>query len=201
MEPNRTNLVREPTDVFERMFRAVEQVKERLDRACAALAAANVPYAIVGGNAVGAWVATVDEGAVRNTQDVDILLRREDLENATEALESVGFHKDIDMNVTMFLDGPNGKPSQAVHVIWANQKVKEHYESPTPQITQSTDINDKKVVDLIELVRMKLNSYRRKDQVHLLDMISVGLIDQDWPQNFGPVLSERLQSLLDDPEG
>jgi hypothetical protein len=35
---------------------------------------------VAGGNAVAAWVATVDPSAVRNTQDVDILLRRADLD-------------------------------------------------------------------------------------------------------------------------
>jgi hypothetical protein len=44
-------------DVFERMFRAVELVQERLNRACRALREAKVPYAVIGGNAVAAWVA------------------------------------------------------------------------------------------------------------------------------------------------
>lgn len=44
-------------DVFERMFRAVELVQERLNRACRALREANVPHAVIGGNAVAAWMA------------------------------------------------------------------------------------------------------------------------------------------------
>ena len=39
----------------------------------AALNQAGIPYAVVGGNAVASWVATVDAGAVRNTRDVDLL--------------------------------------------------------------------------------------------------------------------------------
>ena len=31
---------------------------------------------------------------------------------------------------------------------------------------------------------MKLTSFRRKDQMHLLDLIEVGLIDADWRQRF-----------------
>jgi hypothetical protein len=57
------------------MVRAVEKVRERLRRATAALEGAGIPYAVVGGNAVASWVARVDEAAVRNTQDVDILLK------------------------------------------------------------------------------------------------------------------------------
>src|SRR4029434_11005790 len=76
---------------WDRMIRAVEKVRERLLRAVAALRAAGVPYAVAGGNAVAAWVSRVDEAAVRNTRDVDILLRREDLPAATEAMQRAGF--------------------------------------------------------------------------------------------------------------
>jgi hypothetical protein len=61
---------------LERMVRAVEKVRDRLLRATAALEEAGVPYAVVEGNAVAAWVSRVDEAAVRNTQDVDIAIRR-----------------------------------------------------------------------------------------------------------------------------
>ena len=67
---------------WERMIRAVEAVRERLRRAVTALEGAGIPYAICGGNAVAAWVSRVDEAAVRNTRDVDILLRRRDLDAA-----------------------------------------------------------------------------------------------------------------------
>jgi hypothetical protein len=195
-------LVREQEPfVFDRMFGAVEKVRERLERTCRALEGAGIPYAVIGGNAVAAWVATKDDGAVRNTRDVDILLRDEDLDRATEAMQAVGFHRDKVMDVTVFLDGPDGKPSQGVHILRAGQKVKDSYATPTPQIEQSTMIDGKRIVDLQELVGMKLNSYRRKDQTHLQDMIGVGLIDASWPARFEPSLGERLQTLLDDPDG
>ncbi len=195
-------LVRERGPVaFDRMFEMMEQVRQRLDRACEALESAEVPYAVIGGNAVAAWVATRDEGAIRSTQDVDILLRTEDAERATEALAKAGFHREKVFNVTMFLDGPDGKPSQAVHVIWAGQKVKAEHISPAPLPEQFQRLQGKRVVDLVELVRMKLVSNRRKDQVHVLDMIGVGLIDADWPAQYEPPLNQRLQALIDDPEG
>jgi hypothetical protein len=48
---------------------------------------------------------------------------------------------------------------------------------------------------------MKLNSYRRKDQVHIQDLIAVGLIDRSWLSRFPEPLSDRLKTILDDPEG
>ena len=76
---------------WERMIGAVEKVRRRLGRAVAALEGAKIPYALIGGNAVAAWVSRVDESAVRNTQDVDLLLRRSDLDAARQALEASGF--------------------------------------------------------------------------------------------------------------
>jgi hypothetical protein len=67
-------------NLLDRMVLAVERVRERVLRATSALESAGVPYAVAGGNAVAAWVATVDPSAVRNTQDGDILLRRADLD-------------------------------------------------------------------------------------------------------------------------
>ena len=187
--------------VFDRMFGAVEKVRERLDRACKALEDGQVPYAIIGGNAVAVWVATVDDGAVRNTRNVDILLRDEDLDRATMALAKVGFVRDSVMNVTVFLDGPEGKPSQGLHILLAGAKVRPEYVTAAPQVEQSVAIEGKRIVELEALVAMKLNSFRDKDKTHLRDMIQIEMIDAGWPSRFPPVLGARLQSLLDDPEG
>ncbi len=51
------------------------------------------------------------------------------------------------------------------------------------------------------LVRMKLTSFRDKDRVHLRDLIGVGLVDADWVARVPAPLGDRLQSVLDDPEG
>ena len=195
-------LVREKgLDVFERMFRAVELVQQRLNRACHALHEAQVPYAVIGGNAVAAWVATIDDGAVRNTRDVDLLLAEEDLPRATQALESAGFVRSEVMGVVVFLDGPEGKPSQGLHILLAGRKVRPEYVSPTPSVEDAIEINQKRIVQLEALVEMKLNSYRDKDRTHLRDMIALGLIDSNWPARFPSVLGERLKQLLDDPDG
>lgn len=97
--------------ILERMASAVEKVRDRLLRATAALEKAGVAYAVAGGNAVAAWVARVDEAAVRNTQDVDILLRRADLAAATDALEAAGFVYRPMAGMDVFLDGPDAKPA------------------------------------------------------------------------------------------
>src|SRR3954451_24203239 len=96
---------------WERMIRAVEKIRERCDRTARALETASVPYAVIGGNAVANWGASIDEGSVRNTRDVDILIRRADLEAAKVAMAAAGFIFENAYGVDFFLDGPNGKPS------------------------------------------------------------------------------------------
>lgn len=187
---------------WERMIRAVEKVRERLLRAAAALERAGVPYAVVGGNAVASWVSTIDEGAVRNTQDVDVLVRRSDLDAVKAALTAVGFvHHEV-LGGDLFIDGPTAKPSQGVHLLYAGEYVKEGELAPCPDVSESQPGGGGyRVVKLDALVRMKLTSFRRKDQVHLEDLIRLGLIDSTWPARYPPELGARLQLILDTPGG
>ena len=188
--------------LLDRMVRAVEAVKDRLKRAASALESAGVPYAVVGGNAVAAWVAQADEAAVRNTRDVDILLRRADLPAAKVALTKVGFIYRHAAGIDMFLDGKGAKARDAVHILYASEKVRHDALAASPDVADSTYAPEgHQVVNLQSLVTMKLTSYRLKDRVHLQDMISVGLVDETWPAKFPPALGERLQAVLDDPDG
>src|SRR5437868_9353017 len=107
---------------WERAALAAEKVKERLKRSTAALETAGVSYAVAGGNAVAEWVGRVDEDAVRNTRDVDLLVRRTDLSAVRVALEAAGFYYYRLMDVDMFIDGPQGKPSSAVHLLFAGER-------------------------------------------------------------------------------
>jgi hypothetical protein len=194
--------------ILDRMVLAVERVRDRLLRASAALEAANVPYAIAGGNAVAAWVATVDASAVRNTQDVDILLRRTDLTPAAAALAKVGFIHEQMLGVEVFLDGPGARARDAVHAIMAGEKVRPHYSSAAPDVTDSEPLETAgagsgkvRVVKLNALVRMKLTSFRDKDRTHLRDMLEIGLIDDTWLKRLPSQLALRLKELIDTPEG
>lgn len=186
---------------WERMIRAVEKVRERLLRAAAALEAAAVPYAATGGNAVAAWVSRVDEAAVRNTRDVDVLIRRADFDRARAALESAGFAYRHSAGIDMFLDGPGATARDALHVVFAGEKVRPEYVLPAADVAESEPVTGYRVVSLEALVRMKLTSYRRKDQVHVLDLIDVGLVDESWLGRVPKPLDERLRTLLEDPNG
>src|SRR4051794_40949017 len=106
------------------MVSAVEKVRQRLLRATSILEVARIHYAVAGGNAVAAWVSKVDEAAVRNTQDVDILIRRADLEAAKVAMEREGFVYRHAAGMDIFLDGPDANARNAVHLVFAGEKVR-----------------------------------------------------------------------------
>jgi sugar phosphate isomerase/epimerase len=192
---------------WQRMAEGIESVKNRLDRAAAALGAVGVKYAVVGGNAVAAWVSRVDASAVRNTRDVDILLRREDMDQARLALEAAGFvHRRVSSlgkaaAMDVFLDGPDAKVRDAVHILWAGEKAVPDAIEAAPELRHTEPGDGFELVPLEDLVRMKLTAFRDKDRMHLRDLASVGLVDGTWPERFPATLGERLQVILDDPEG
>lgn len=185
---------------FGRIVNAIQKVEERLLRATAALDAAGVRYAVIGGNAVAQWVSRVNEAAVRFTKDVDLLLQRCDLPAVTAALETAGFRHRHAAGIDFFLDGSEGRFEDAVHVVFAGEKVRRDYVMSAPEVTEAVRAMHYLVLDLEALVRMKLTSFRLKDQVHLQDFIHVGLIDNTWPARFSDELGQRLQQILDNPD-
>jgi hypothetical protein len=183
-----------------RVVTAVEKVKERLHRTAGALDAAGIPYAIAGGNAVALWVSRVDESAVRNTRDVDVLLRRDDLERVKTALEAAGFVYRHLAGIDLFLDGPEGKPREAIHLIFASEQVRPEELAPNPAITEFEQGPHFKVLTLEALVQIKLTAFRDKDRMHLRDLIDVELVDAGWQNKLSAALWARLKELLDHPE-
>ena len=186
---------------WERVESAVEKVRQRLLRSAAALRSAGVLYAVVGGNAVALWVSRIDEAAVRNTQDVDLLIRRTDLDRARMALEAAGFVYRHVGGMDIFLDGPGAKPREAVHLVFAGEKVRPEELLPNPDVMESEETDLFCVLSLEALTRIKLTAFRDKDRMHLRDLIDSGLIDGHWPEKFPSPLAARLQQLLDTPEG
>jgi hypothetical protein len=80
-------------------------------------------------------------------------------------------------------------------------RVERKGEEPNPDIEPWVRANDFRAIALETLVRMKLNSFRDKDRVHLRDMISLGLVDESWLTRYQDRLQDRLRFLLDDPDG
>lgn len=185
---------------WERMIAAVEDVRQRAARAAAALRQAGIPFVVVGGHAVASWVARVDKEAVRNTKDVDLLIRREDFSRVAEALQAAGFVHHNVTDVDVFLDGPQGSVRSGIHILFAGEMVRPGELIANPDVVESEPGPDFPVPTLAALVRMKLNSFRLKDKVHLLDLLEIGLVDASWCDSLPPELAARLKELIETRE-
>jgi hypothetical protein len=173
-------------NVLDRMISAWEKVDERRNHAVYMLQSANIEYAMIGGNAVAAWVKTIDAGGIRGTPSVDILVRREDSERAESVLIAAGL--------------PVGKGRSDVRLWYAGEKVKEDYFLPMPELDATVVLQGMRVLTLEALVQTKLVAFRTIDKVHLGDMIEVGLVDETWCERYPKELSERLHYLIENPE-
>lgn len=179
---------------------AERRVEELLLRVSSALERAGVPYCVVGGNAVAAWVARVDDGAVRATKDIDLLVRRSDLSPIRAAADEIGFDLDSAGEIYALLDRTDPRSSRGVHLVFAGEKIRSFRPRPAPNVDEFV-LSDAgyRVLNLVPLVVMKLDAGRRIDLVHIEDLLRTGLIDvalaKSLPPDLGPKVLDIAASM------
>lgn len=175
---------------------AMDQVERRLRKVTAALDAAGIRYAVIGGNAVALWVAKADPAATRTTKDVDLLVQRDDLQRIIEVMKGLGFELEDHQPLALFIDPEEPSRRSGVHVVWAGQKVRPSYAHATPKVTEAVrDAEGFWVLDLPALLRMKLTSMRDVDRVHVADLLRVGMLDDAVRAALPTDLRENLEQI------
>jgi hypothetical protein len=173
--------------------RHVDQLFEVLDRLNSALKAKGIPYRVIGGLAVYLHVDRIDPIAARLTRDVDIAINRSDLERISEAVRPFGFVYRHVAGVDMLLPAANPKARSAIHLVFVGEKVRKEYVEPVPAFdSQPETIGGADISPIVNLVTMKLTSFRLKDKVHIQDLDGVGLITPEIEAGLSPILRERL---------
>ncbi len=89
------------------------------------------------------------------------------------------------------------KAIRGVHLVFSGEKVKAD-QAPNPPISpQRIKVYGKEVwiVPITDLVRMKLNSYRDKDRVHVRAMDAAGLITAEVERGLSAEFQSRLQHI------
>lgn len=176
--------------------------EERLDRLFElasilekAFSAAGIDYRVVGGLAVYLYVEQAEPDAGRLTRDIDLAVRREDLQLIAEAVKPFGleYRHSAGVDMLVYRDAPSAK--RAVHLVFTGEKVQPEYELPVPRFSDARTLQGVRLVPLPDLIRMKLTSFRIKDQMHLKDLDEAGLITSDIEADLSPQMRERLHAL------
>jgi hypothetical protein len=101
----------------------------------------------------------------------------------------------------LFLESAKAKARDAIHIVWAGEKVTKDSPESAPDPAGSEESGGFALISLESLVRMKLSSFRDNDRMHLLDLLEVGLVDKDWMAALPPSLAQRFRLILDNPFG
>ena len=160
----------------------VEQLFDLAGLAERLFSSAGLEYWIAGGLAVYLYVEEVEPDAGRLTKDIDIVVRRADLEKIAKAAAAFGLQHCHVAGVDMLVrpDQPSGR--RAVHL----------YPEATPELGPYRRIRELRLIPLADLIHMKLTSFRAKDEAHLNDLDEAGLITPEVEAGLSPSLAERL---------
>jgi len=181
--------------LFEEQLFALVGTLERIARP---LAAEKIPYELIGDGAVMVQVNRVDPSAVRNTKDVDIMIRRKDFERIKDIAERHGFTFRHTASLDMLLPPGETKARNAVHLVFSGEKTAPGQPVPNPPLKpERLSIHgvEVAVIPVPDLVQMKLSNNRDIDRVHVRDLDSVGLITPDVEEALPPALHSRLREI------
>lgn len=157
--------------------------------------AAGLEYRVIGGLAVYLYVEDAEPDAGRLTRDIDIVVRREDLTKIAEAAQRFGLEHRHAAGVDMLVQTGEASARRAVHLVFAGEKVRPHYSESAPDISGGRTLRDVRLIPLADLVRMKLTSFRAKDEAHLKDLDQAGLITSEIEDHLSEILRERLHQM------
>jgi len=170
---------------LERLFDLADIVEEMFS-------SAGLDYRVAGGLATYLYVEEAAPDAGRLTKDIDVVVRRSDIERIARAAEPFGFQHRHVAGVDMLVSAVEPSARRAVHLVFAGEKVRPEYAEPAPQIGPARTVRGLRLIPLVDLVRMKLTSFRAIDAAHVLDLDRVGLITPEVEQGLSAALCERL---------
>lgn len=163
----------------------------RLKAACSD---AKVEYEVIGGFAVYLHVDRIDPMEARLTRDIDINIRRQDVEVLASVAERHGFAFRHAAGIDMLVDPNAPRARSAVHMFISGTKIRPHYLSSVPE-PAPVILDGFSVAPVDHLVQMKLTSFRPKDITHVQDMLAVGLITPEIEEGLSPELRARLEDV------
>lgn len=148
------------------------------------LTAEGIPHELIGGLAVFVHVEEADPTHSSLTRDVDLMVRREDLERIKEAAAKKGFRFRHTAGVDMLLYGEADSARNAVRLVFDDNFAPEKKRILGEEVL---------VIPVADLLRMKLSAFRDKDRVHVRSMDAARLITASIEEKLPRELRARLQ--------
>ena len=156
-----------------RLFDLAEQIEK-------VFSAAGLEYRVAGGLAVYLYVEEAKPDAGRLTRDIDIAVRREDLEAIAAAVRPFRLEYRHVAGIDMLMQEGENSARRAVHLIF------------NLILGAARNIRGIRLIPLEDLVRIKLTSFRLIDQAHLKDIEEARLITPEIEANLPAILRNRL---------
>ncbi len=160
---------------------------------------AQIEYEIIGGMAIIIHIEPVNPELTTLTRDVDMLVHRGDLVRIAEVASIHGFRYRHARGLDMLMYGETDNPREAVHLMFAGERVKPDQPVPNPPIDpERRDFlgQEVNVASVEAMVMMKLNANRSKDEVHLQSLDDAGLLDPAFVRMMPGMLRDRLVYIL-----
>ena len=170
----------------------VNQLFDLADRIEQAFSSAGIEYRIVGGLAAYLYIEEVEPDAGRLTKDIDVAVRRKDLGKIADAVGPFGLTLRHAAGIDMLVQAEEPSARRAVHLVFAGEKVRPEYVESVPALGAACRVRGVPLISLPDLVRMKLTSFRARDEAHLKDLDEAGLITPKVEASLTPALLERL---------
>ncbi len=147
---------------------------------------------VIGGLAVYLYVEEAEPDAGRLTRDIDIAVRRNDLDRIARAVEPFGMEYRHVAGADTLVQAGAPAVRRALHLIFTGEKVQANYSEPAPGIGQCRRLHGIRLAVLADLVRMKLTSFGSKDETHLKDLDEAGLITPEIEAGLSETLRARI---------
>ena len=125
------------------------------------------------------------------TPDIDFGIRQSDLDAARVAFEVGGFK----IEGASFRYADSSRRRSAIHLVFVNEKVQPDDLEPVPASEPVVTKEGVLIAPVVDLVHMKLTSYRLKDQVHIQDLDHARLITPEIEQTLSEPLLARLKEV------
>ena len=179
-----------PLEEARMFFEGKGPVPDTLRRLAETLRSAGIPHIFMGATAVYAY------GYERTTRDVDICMRREDLERFRRDL--VGrVYEAVPGRSRRFVDTATGV---TVDVLIAGEiagNTRKQREVLFPDPSEAIQVDDLPLVSLPRLIELKLVTWRLKDWADVIELIRERCLDESFGDQFNPLVRQAYLQCYD----